>query len=152
MKKYVLGLFTICCIAACKDDDATGTATPAATEKLSCSINGSAFQNASGMQNLWFSYQSSGVAAYTIMARNSNDEQVRLYIQCAMGATGTFKTPDQGRVIYGDSLGDYFPAQDSGLITITRNDAQALAGTFQATHAFDTYTRTFTNGEFYIKK
>ena len=137
--------------AACKKDSSTGNPVVNEAQHMSCSVNGVAFQNDAGAQNLFMSYQSSGIPAYSIIGKKG-DRQIRVYIQTAKDSTGSFETPALARVIYGDSMGDYYPSHDSGMVTITRNDAQALAGKFYAFHTFQDYTRTFSNGEFYIKK
>lgn len=151
MKKYITVLCLLILASGCKEDASSESPTVNEVQRMSCNINGIAFQNAGGIQNLSFSYQSGSIPSYSIIGKNG-DRQIRLYVQAAMEGTGAFETPTLAKVIYGDSLGDYYPSQDSGLITITRNDAHALAGKFHAVHTFQNYTRTFTNGEFYIKK
>lgn len=151
MKRYLAILCVMSLVIACKKDSSSGQPVLNESQRMSCSIDGIAFQNDAGLQDLSLSYQSSGIPAYSIIGRSGN-RQIRLYIQTAKDSTGAFETPALAKVIYGDSLGDYYPAQDSGMITITRNDAQAFAGKFYAVHTFQNYTRTFSNGEFYIQK
>lgn len=150
MKKYLAVIFIIS-LVACKKESSSGDSAGSDVQRMSCTINGISFQNDAGIQNLSLSYQSGSIPAYSIIGRNG-DRQVRLYIQTAKDSTGTFETPGLAKVIYSDSLGDYYPAHDSGMVTITRNDAQAFAGKFYAVHTFQDYTRIFSNGEFYIKK